>query len=114
VHHRRGQPAPPPHGAPQPLWQARHHALQAQASPGWRASYAKRAGVEATISQAVRGCGLRRARYRGLAETHLQHVLVGMAINVLRLGAWFGPTPSPQRRPSRIHQLCAANGLTAA
>jgi len=31
------------------------------------------AGVEGTISQAVRGFGLRRSRYVGQAKTHLKH-----------------------------------------
>lgn len=33
--------------------------------------YAKRQGIEGTLSQAGRAFGLRRARCRGLAETHL-------------------------------------------
>jgi transposase len=98
---------------PQPAWQAQRDARTAQATPGWWASYAKRAGIEATISQAVRGSGLRRARYRGLAKAHLQHVLVGIAIDVLRLGDWFDPAPTTPRRATRVHQLCLDHGLAA-
>src|SRR5262249_17223202 len=36
--------------------------------------YARRAGVEGTISQGVRMMGLRRSRYIGEEKTHLQHV----------------------------------------
>ena len=50
-----------------------------------RRLYARRAGIEGTISQGVRAFGLRRARYRGLAKTHLQHVATAAAINFGRL-----------------------------
>ena len=46
--------------------------------------YAQRAGIEGTISQGVRRCGIRRARYRGLAKTQLQHLATASAINLLR------------------------------
>src|SRR4051794_24508265 len=47
-----------------------------------RRAYARRAGIEGTISQGVRAFGLRRSRYRGLARTHLQHVATAAAINL--------------------------------
>ncbi len=99
---------------PEPVHQARLAAQQAQTTPGWRASYNRRAGVEGTISQAVRGPDLRHARYRGLPKLHLQNVFTGIALNVQRLGAWFDPRPSPQRPPTRIHALCSTHGLAAA
>src|SRR3712207_6860995 len=34
-----------------------------------RRCYARRAGIEGTLSQGVRAFGLRRSRYRGLART---------------------------------------------
>src|SRR3954453_2202015 len=40
-----------------------------------RRLHARRAGIEGTISQGVRAFALRRSRYRGLARTHLQHVV---------------------------------------
>jgi transposase len=47
--------------------------------------YKRRAGIEGTISQGVRTCGLRRWRYIGEAKTHLQHVATAAAINVTRI-----------------------------
>lgn len=44
-----------------------------------------RAGIEGTISQAVRGFGLRRARYRSLAKIRLEHLATAAAITVDRL-----------------------------
>jgi len=46
----------------------------------YKAEYARRAGIEGTISQGVRAYSLRRAKYVGLAKTHLQHVLFARAI----------------------------------
>ena len=50
--------------------------------------YARRAGVEGTISQGVRASDLRRTRYIGLAKTHLQHLLIAIAMNLSRVIRW--------------------------
>jgi transposase len=82
-----------------------------QAAQGWYASdeghrqYARRAGIEGTLSQGVRGFGMRRARYRGLAKTHLQNVAIAAAMNVDRLVAWFDGRPLAQTRISRFAAL---------
>ena len=100
---------------PEPVHQARMAAHRAQDSDQWRATYNVRAGVEGTVSQAVRGPDLRHARYRGLPKTHLQNVITGMALNITRLGAHFlKPEPGLTRRPTRIHELCTVHGLAAA
>jgi transposase len=70
---------------PKPAQEAREQRLREQASPAFRAAYARRAGIEATLSQAVRSKGLRRCRSRGLAKAHLQHVTIAAAINLARL-----------------------------
>ena len=55
--------------------QAAHEALQArrqlEQTPEFRQQYALRSGIEATLSQGVRGMGMRRSRYDGLARTHV-------------------------------------------
>lgn len=43
-----------------------------------------RNGIEATVSELVRGHGMRRCRYRGLAKTRLQNLLIGAACNIKR------------------------------
>jgi hypothetical protein len=43
-----------------------------------------RAGIEGTISELVRGYGLRRARYRGLAKMRFQNYMIAAACNVNR------------------------------
>jgi transposase len=72
-----------------------------------RRLYARRAGIEGTISQGVRAFGLRRARYRGLAKTHLQHVATAAAIDLGRLSDGFQATPRAVTRISRFVALAA-------
>jgi len=71
--------------------QAAHEALQArrdeQQTPEFPQEYARRAGIEGTLSQAVRGMGIRRARYDGLPKVQLQHVLTAVGINLVRIDA---------------------------
>jgi len=89
--------------------QLQHEALQKsrqqQKTQEWQKQYAKRAGIEGTISQAVRGFGLRECRYIGLAKTHLQHVLTAVAINMARLDAWLKGKKRAQTRVSRFAAL---------
>ncbi|MCC9306126.1 IS1182 family transposase [Kitasatospora sp. RB6PN24] len=75
-----------------------------QKTDSWQTKYALRAGVEGTINQALDVTGLRRARYRGLPKTSLQHAYSATAINVIRLDAHWAEDP---RRPrtSRLSQL---------
>ena len=73
-----------------------------------RRLYARRQGVESTLSQGVRAFGLRRTRYRGLAKTRLQHVATAAALNVARLDAWLRGRPRAATRTSRFVQLMAA------
>jgi transposase len=74
---------------PDGQYQALQNARQRERTDTFRLSYARRAGIEATVSQGVRAFGLRRARYRGQAKTHLQHILTATAINLVRLFHWF-------------------------
>jgi len=46
----------------------------------------QRNAIEGTISELVRGHGLRRARYRGFAKADLQNQLIAAACNIKR---WF-------------------------
>jgi transposase len=76
-------------------------------SEGGRRLYAKRAGIEGTISQGVRSFGLRRARYRGAAKTHLQHVGTAVALNFSRVSDWREGEPRAATRTSRFARLAA-------
>ena len=97
--------------------QAAHEALQArrleQATPEFRQRYKARAGIEGTLSQAVRGMGVRRARYDGLQKTHLQHLLTAVAINMVRIDAVLTQTARGQTRRSHFMRLALHPALQA-
>jgi len=75
-------------------------ARQREHTEAFKARYAKRAGIEGTISQGTRSCGLRRARYMGQAKTHLQHLLIAVAMNLARFVAWVNGVPRSTTRTS--------------
>jgi transposase len=55
-----------------------------QHTPALVQQYALRAGIEGTLSQAVRTTRLRRTPYRGLSKTHLHHVAIAAGLNLKR------------------------------
>lgn len=67
--------------------------------------YAKRAGIEGTISHGTRAFGLRRSRYMGPTKTHLQHMLIAVAINLSRFVAWINGVPHSTTRTSAFAGL---------
>ena len=133
VQFRAGRTAGPAHRAPAAPERARStraaraaaaaRARSARGRPGpagtteaGRRLYAQRQGVEGTISQAVRAFGLRRARYRGLAKTGLQHVATAAALNLDRLGRLVRQPPAradPHLALRRARRLSGdfANGI---
>ena len=83
---------------------------QEQTTPAFRELYRHRAGIEASLSNAVRRHGARRARYRGTVKTNLQHLFLASAINLKRAAAWLvGRRPRTERRPG-LRSLVAATG----
>ena len=91
----------------QPQYEALAAARQRQQTPEYAAAYARRAGVEGTLSRGVRRCRLRRTRYVGQDRTHLGHVLTAVALNFLRLGEWLSGSDRPKTRHSRFATLMA-------
>lgn len=90
---------------PEAEQEALQAARQQQLTPEWKARYAKRAGVEGSLSQGVRAFGLRRSRYLGLVKTHLQHLATAAAMNLVRLDAWLCEIPRAQTRTSHFAAL---------
>jgi hypothetical protein len=78
---------------------------QEQQTEEWKKRYDIRAGVEATISQAVRRTGIRRTRYTGLPKTHLGNILAATAINIIRIDDWLTGTPLGETRTSHFARL---------
>jgi transposase len=93
------------HIRPQAAQEALLARRQEQETPAFRQGYATRAGIEGTLSQGVRRMGLRRARYDGLQKTHLQHVLIAVAINLVRIDALLRGLPRGHTRQSAFAAL---------
>ena len=70
----------------------------------FQAGYARRAGVEGTMHQAA-SRGARRARYRGLRKTRLDHAFMAVALNLLRLNAYWNGNPLDRARTSHLARL---------
>jgi transposase len=66
------------------------HALQTvwqrEATEAFQTEYARRAGIEGTISRETRSMRLWRTRYIGLRRVHLGYILAAGALNISRLG----------------------------
>ena len=91
----------------QAAYEALRAARQREKTHDFVELYAKRSGIEGTVSQAVRICGLRRTRYRGFAKTRLDHTLTAIAINCLRLSDWLTGAPKATTQHSRFARLLA-------
>lgn len=86
------------------------HQLQAAArarqnAKDWQDDYHRRAGIEATISQAVTATGIRRARYRSLPKTRLEHAYAATALNLRRLDAYWNDIPVDRTRTTHLARL---------
>jgi transposase len=97
---------------PRDLAQAQAAARAAEKTIPFQADYARRAGVEGTMHQAA-SHGARRARYRGLPKTRLDHTYMACALNLLRLHAYWTGTPLDRRRTSHLARLELEPGLAA-
>jgi len=88
-----------------------HEALQRarerEETAEFKAEYTRRAGVEGTISRAVRTCEVRRSRYIGLTKTHLHHLLSATSLSFLRVGEWLMGIPKATTRRSPFARLTA-------
>ena len=89
---------------PRELAEAQTAIRDAEHTIAFQADYARRAGVEGTMHQAV-AHGARRARYRGLAKTRLDHIFMACALNLLRLEAFWNGTPLDRQRTSHLARL---------
>jgi transposase len=90
---------------PQAQYEALQQARQEQKTPAFWKKYAKRAGIEGTISQGVRAFDIRFSRYSGLAKTHLQMVGSAAAMNMSRLFNWVNGVPHALTRITSFAQL---------
>jgi len=89
---------------PRALAEAQATARAAGSTSPFQADYARRAGVEGTMHQAA-SHGARRTRYRGLTKTRLDHAFMALALNLLRLHAYWNGTPLDRQRTSHLARL---------
>jgi transposase len=86
-----------------------HEALAAaraqQGTAEWKTRYRARAGIEGTMRQTTHVTGIRRARYRGLPKTALEHVIAATAVNLIRLDAHWTGRPLDRTRSSHLARL---------
>jgi len=91
--HFFGQCTASPQGRPLTLhpYRAALETRRAEAkTESFQEQFHLRAGIEATISELVRGHGLRSARYRGQAKIRLQACFTAAAVNLKRVMRWLG------------------------
>lgn len=93
---------------PRAEYEVLQRARRAQSTNAWKERYGLRAGIEGTISQAVRGPDIRHARYRGLAKVGLQQLLSAAAVNLIRIDAWLDGIPLATTRASPLMKLAKA------
>ena len=87
------------------VYQTQLAARATQDTPDWQTRYTVRAGVEGTIRQGVAVTGMRCARYRGLSKTRLEHVFTAVALNLIRLDAYWNGRPLDRTRTSHLARL---------
>jgi hypothetical protein len=77
--------------------------------PDWKRRYNRRAGIEGTIFQGVRGFELRQCRHTGLTRTRVQHILTACAMNATRITGWHEDNnhPKPAQPATRFKKPCA-------
>jgi transposase len=90
---------------PRPQYELLQWARQREHTAEFKERYAKRAGIEGTISQGTRSFCLRRSRYVGQAKTRLQHIPIAVAISLARFVAWIDKVPLAVTRTSPFAAL---------
>jgi transposase len=93
---------------PKERMQALLAARKREQTEEFKEAYRHRAGIEGTHSQGVRALGLRRSRYIGLAKTHLGHLAIAAAINVIQLTSFLRGEAPEQTRCSPFKRLMQA------
>jgi transposase len=83
---------------PKEQMQALFAARGRERTDAFKETYRHRAGIEGVHSQGVRTMDLRRSRYIGLRKTHLAHIAVSAAMNLVQLTHWLrGEAPEQTR-----------------
>jgi hypothetical protein len=89
----------------QEVWLIQQEAWLDQQHMALVQQYSEVVQLEGTHSQAVRTMGLRRSRSIGLRKTHLGHVAVAAAANVIQLMSWLRGEAPEQTRTSPFKRV---------
>jgi transposase len=90
---------------PKEQMQALFAARKREETDEFKDTYRHRASIEGLHSQAVWALGLRRSRYSGLSKTHLGHVAIATAVNVIQLMSWLRGEAPEQTRTSAFKRV---------
>jgi transposase len=93
---------------PQAEYEALREGRAREKTQDFAIEYARRAGVEGTIAQAVRSHAARRTPYFGQIKTHLAHLMIAAAMNVVRLLRWLAGEPKARTQRSAFVKLYRA------
>jgi transposase len=88
---------------PQERMQARLSARKREDTEEFKEVYRHRVGIEGVHSQGTRAMGLRRSRSFGFPKTHLAHVAIATAMNLVQLSHWLNGEAPEQTRTSADH-----------
>lgn len=95
-----------------PTYPALQQRRQEQKPAAFKETYRRRRGIEASLSELVRGHQGRRTPYRGRAKTRLHYLRIARAMNLKRVIAW-QPGVRPQRqREVRMKKLLGLKQTT--
>jgi len=83
---------------PEEQFEIRRVSREREKTREYKREYQRRSGIEGTISQAVRGFGMRHSRYIGAAKTHLHNLMTATAVNTVRLTNWLNEVPIAKTR----------------
>jgi transposase len=76
-----------------------------ESTKAFKETYRHRAGIEGVHSQGIRTMGLRRSRYFGLPKTHLAHVAIATAMNIIQLTHWLNGEAPEQTRTTPLKRV---------
>jgi transposase len=96
---------------PREQYEALKAARERQSTAAFAQEYARRAGLEGTLSYGIRACGLRRSRSIGVARTPVQHVLTAAAMHLARDARWLADEPRARTRHSPLSRWQQAAGV---
>lgn len=83
---------------PQDQHKIQQSAREREQTDEYKREYRRRLGIEGTISQSVRGFGIRQSRYIGEVKTQFHNLMTATAVNLVRINNWLHEVPIAKTR----------------